>query len=149
MGYKLFVTFDPLTENRFRMGKIKILLIEDDADDIELLKDAFEQNGVNCSIDVVMEGDKAIPWLENHRQLPDVIVMDFNLPKLHGREILSQIRASENFGSIPLMVLTTSASQDDMQYAFSMGADKFITKPNTMQGFNTTVEAIVALVTPS
>jgi CheY-like chemotaxis protein len=128
------------------MEKIRILLIEDDTDDIELLKDAFEQNDVNCSIDVVMEGDKAIPFLENIPSLPDVIVMDFNLPKLHGREILSQIRASKNFSTIPLMVLTTSASQDDIRYAFSMGANKFITKPNTMEGFNNTVEAIVSLV---
>jgi DNA-binding response OmpR family regulator len=127
------------------MATLKILLIEDDADDIELLKEAFEQNGIRCDIDVVMEGDKAIPWLQNIDELPHVIVMDFNLPKLHGREILSQIRESETFNAIPLMVLTTSASQDDIRYAFSMGADKFITKPNTMQGFNTTVEAIVSL----
>jgi CheY-like chemotaxis protein len=126
------------------MSTIRILLIEDDSDDIELLKDAFVQNGITCNIDVVTEGDKAIPWLEAHT-LPDVIVMDFNLPKLHGREILLQVKRSPNFNEIPLMVLTTSASADDMRYAFSMGADKFITKPNTMQGFATTVEAIVSL----
>jgi CheY-like chemotaxis protein len=128
------------------MGKIRILLIEDDPDDIELLKDALEQNRIDCSIDVITEGDKALPYLENSADRPDVIVMDFNLPKLHGREILSQIQASENLSEIPLMVLTTSASQDDMRYAFSMGADKFVTKPNTIQGFNTTVEAIISLV---
>lgn len=128
------------------MGKIRILLIEDDADDIELLKDALKQNEVDFNIDVITEGDKALPYLEKQAELPDVIVMDFNLPKLHGREILVQIRASKNLSTIPLMVLTTSASQDDMRYAFSMGANKFITKPNTMQGFNSTVEAIVSLV---
>lgn len=126
--------------------QIRILLIEDDADDIELLRDALELNAVNCKIDVVREGDKAIPFLENSHPPPHVIVMDFNLPKLHGREILSQIRASENLSAIPLMVLTTSASPDDMKYAFSMGANKFVTKPNTMQGFNATVDAIVSLV---
>lgn len=132
--------------NCLGMDTIRILLIEDDTDDIELLKDAFEQNDINCSIDVVMEGDRAIPFLETVPALPDVIVMDFNLPKLHGREILSQIRESKQFNSIPLMVLTTSASQDDIRYAFSMGANKFVTKPNTMEGFNNTVEAIVSLV---
>jgi CheY-like chemotaxis protein len=132
--------------NRHAMKKIKILLIEDDADDIELLQDALQQNNVSFAIHVIMEGDKAIPYLESGAERPDVIVMDFNLPKLHGREIISQIRASKDLNSIPLMVLTTSASQDDMRYAFSMGANKFITKPNTMQGFNTTVEAIVSMV---
>jgi DNA-binding response OmpR family regulator len=128
------------------MRKIRILLIEDDTDDIELLQDALNQNKINCSVAVVTEGDKAIPHLENTSLLPDVIVMDFNLPKLHGREILSQIKASSRWSEIPLMVLTTSASHDDMRYAFSMGADKFVTKPNTMQGFNAAVEAIVSLV---
>lgn len=137
------ITFDALIVN-LCMAKIRILLIEDDADDIELLKDAFEQNRIDCRIDVITEGDKALPYLESNDP-PDVIVMDFNLPKLHGREILSLIRASENLSEIPLMVLTTSASQDDMRYAFSMGADKFVTKPNTIQGFNTTVEAIISL----
>jgi CheY-like chemotaxis protein len=128
------------------MKQIKILLIEDDADDIELLQDALQQNNIAFTIHVITEGDKAIPYLESSPERPDVIVMDFNLPKLHGREIISQIRASKDLSSIPLMVLTTSASQDDMRYAFSMGANKFITKPNTMQGFNTTVEAIVSMV---
>lgn len=115
-------------------------------DDIELLKDAFEQNNVNCKIDVVTEGDKAIPFLEKTPDKPHVIVMDFNLPKLHGREILLQIRSSRQFADIPLMVLTTSAAADDMRYAFSMGAKKFVTKPNTMEGFNSTVEAILSMV---
>lgn len=129
------------------MSTIRILLIEDDADDIELLKDALSFNNVDFALSVVTEGDKAIPYLEKEENLPDVIVMDFNLPKLHGREILTQIRASKKLSNkIPLVVLTTSASQDDMRYAFSMGANKFITKPNTMQGFNNTVEAIVSLV---
>src|SRR5687768_848755 len=128
------------------MQNIKILLIEDDADDIELLREAFDSKDIRCEIDVVMEGDKAIPHLQGYHQLPDVIVMDFNLPKLHGREILSQIRASDTFSNIPLMVLTTSSSQDDVQFAYSMGAAKFITKPNTIEGFNSTVDAIVSLV---
>jgi CheY-like chemotaxis protein len=128
------------------MKQLRILLIEDDNDDIELLKDAFEQNKIDCAFDVVTEGDKAMPFLQRNGIPPDVIVMDFNLPKLHGREILSQIQASEKFKGIPLIVLTTSASPDDMQFAFSMGANKFLTKPNTMDGFNNTVRAIVSLV---
>jgi CheY-like chemotaxis protein len=125
------------------MQRIKILLVEDDLDDVELLQDALSNNGVPCDVVVITEGDRVLGYLEQN--LPDVIVMDFNLPKLHGREILAQIQAS-NFKNIPLMVLTTSASQDDIKYAISMGADKFITKPNTMQGFDLTVEAIISLL---
>jgi CheY-like chemotaxis protein len=127
------------------MNKIKILLIEDDGDDIELLREAFDMNNIDCHIDVVMEGDKAIPFLENAHDLPDIIVMDLNLPKLHGREILAQIRASHTLAAIPLVVLTTSSSQDDMKFSYAMGAKQYITKPNTIDGFNTTVKTIISV----
>jgi CheY-like chemotaxis protein len=126
------------------MKKIKILLIEDDGDDIELLREAFDMNQVNCHIDVVTEGDRAIPFLETAHELPDVIVMDLNLPKLHGREILAQIKASDSLATIPLVVLTTSSSQDDVKFSYAMGAKQYITKPNTIDGFNSTVKTIVS-----
>jgi len=127
------------------MKKIKILLVEDDADDVELLQDAIRDNAVECTVDVIMEGDKVMPYLESCSILPDIIVMDLNLPKLHGREILSKVRASENFSAIPVMVLTTSASPHDIQFAREKGANKFLTKPNTIQGFNAAVENIISL----
>lgn len=128
------------------MKKIKILLIEDDGDDIDLLKEAFDMNKINYHMDVVMEGDKAIPFLENILELPDVIVMDLNLPKLHGREILIQIKNSDEFSAVPLVVLTTSSLQDDIKFSYSMGANQYITKPNTIEGFNSTVQTIVSIV---
>jgi CheY-like chemotaxis protein len=126
--------------------KLKIFLIEDDCDDIELLKEAFDANNIDCEIEVVMEGDKAMSTLSQSNEPPDVIVMDLNLPKLHGREILSLVKASEKFSGIPVVVLTTSSFHDDVKFAYSMGARQFITKPNTIEGFNTTVQSIVSLV---
>jgi CheY-like chemotaxis protein len=130
------------------MKKIKILLIEDDADDVELLQEAIQDNHVDCTVDVIMEGDKVMPYLKTIDSLPDIIVMDFNLPKLHGREILALIRSIPSFAHIPIMVLTTSASPHDIQYALEKGADRFITKPSTIQGFNATVNTIVSLTHP-
>lgn len=127
------------------MKKIKILLIEDDGDDIELLREAFDMNNVNCHIDVVTEGDRAMPFLENAHELPDVIVMDLNLPKLHGREILAQIKNSGSLSKIPVVVLTTSSLQDDIKFSYSMGANQYITKPNTIEGFNLTVQKIISV----
>jgi CheY-like chemotaxis protein len=127
------------------MKKIRILLIEDDVDDIDLLREAFDMNNVDYQLDIVTEGDKAIPFLESTHELPDVIVMDLNLPKLHGREILSKINASSHLSSIPLVVLTTSSLQDDIKFSYSMGARQYITKPNTIDGFNLTVKAIVSV----
>jgi CheY-like chemotaxis protein len=126
------------------MKKIRILLIEDDSDDIELLRETFDMNNIHYHMDVVKEGDLAIPFLQKTHELPDVIVMDLNLPKLHGREILAQIKASEVLSAIPIVVLTTSSMQDDINFSYSMGARKYITKPNTVEGFVSTVKTIVS-----
>ena len=96
-------------------------------------------------MEVIMEGDKVMPYLNNTEILPDIIVMDFNLPKIHGKEVLVSIRSSPALKSVPLVVLTTSASPHDMQFAQQNGANKFITKPSTIQGFNSAVQAIVAM----
>ncbi len=128
---------------------IRIFLIEDDADDIELLEVSLKDNQVDYNIEVVMEGDKVLDYIKNCQNLPHVIVMDFNLPRVHGREIIKQIKANNEFRNIPLIVLTTSTAKEDIEYSYQMGADSFITKPTTIQGFNATVGMIVQLATIS
>lgn len=124
---------------------IQIFLIEDDVDDIELLEVSLKDNKVEYSMDVVMEGDKVEDYLMNCKKLPNIIVMDFNLPRVHGREIIKQIKSNQEFRDIPLLVLTTSTAREDIEYSYKMGADSFITKPTTIQGFNATVGTIVQL----
>lgn len=131
------------------MKKINILLIEDDGDDIDLLREAFEMNNINCQINTVKEGDLAIPFLMDAHILPDIIVMDLNLPRMHGREILAHIKSSAELANIPLVVLTTSSLQEDVNFTFSMGINKYLTKPTTIEGFNSTVQAIVNIVNPN
>lgn len=126
---------------------IQIFLIEDDADDIELLEVSLKDNNIVYKMDVVMEGDKVQDYLKNCKSLPHIIVMDFNLPRVHGREIIKQIKNNEEFRNIPLIVLTTSTAKEDIEYSYKMGADSFITKPTTIQGFNAAVETIVQLAT--
>jgi CheY-like chemotaxis protein len=129
------------------MGSIKILLIEDDADDIELLEEALKQNNISYSLNVVMEGDKVTSYLNSVDSLPQVIVLDFNLPKLHGREILNILKSSDQFKKIPVVVLTTSAAKEDAEYALNLGASHFITKPTSMKDFSTTVTLITQSAT--
>ena len=124
---------------------IQIFLIEDDADDIELLEVSLKDNKIEYSMDVVMEGDKVEDYIMNCKKLPNIIVMDFNLPRVHGREIIKQIKSNKEFQNIPLLVLTTSTAREDIEYSYQMGADSFITKPTTIQGFNATVGTIVQL----
>jgi len=124
---------------------LQIFLIEDDADDIELLEVSLKDNHVGYNMDVIMEGDKVQDYLKNCKRLPHIIVMDLNLPRVHGREIIKQIKANEDFKNIPLVVLTTSTAKEDIEYSYKMGADSFITKPTTILGFNATIGTIVQL----
>jgi DNA-binding response OmpR family regulator len=126
---------------------LKVLLIEDDMDDVELLKEAFGDNNVEYELEVIMEGDRVKPFLETAEYIPGIIIMDLNLPKTDGKEILKDIKATDAFKSIPLIVFSTSSSKDDIEYAYSLGANKFITKPTTIAGWNETIEVIVHLAT--
>src|SRR5688572_25042291 len=126
---------------------LKVLLIEDDMDDVELLKEAFADNKVEYEMEVIMEGDRVKPFLQNAEFIPSIIIMDLNLPKTDGKEILKDIKSTDAFKAIPLIVFSTSSSKEDIQYAYSLGANKFITKPTTIAGWNETIEVIVHLAT--
>lgn len=126
---------------------LRIFLIEDDIDDIELLQESLKDNSVIFTMNVVREGDKVSSYLRECTLLPHVIVMDFNLPKVHGKDILKAIKSFDVFKDIPLLVLTTSTAKDDIDYSYKMGADKYLTKPSSIKGFNDTVAAIVELAT--
>jgi DNA-binding response OmpR family regulator len=118
---------------------LHILLIEDDVDDIELLQEAFANNGIAFTMDVLKEGDKIAWYIENYSTVPSLIVMDLNLPKASGREIMKMVKDSATFKIVPLIVFSTSSAKDDILYSYSMGASKFITKPATLEGWNSTV----------
>lgn len=122
---------------------LRILLIEDDIDDVDLLKEALSENDVHYQMQVIMEGDKVFSYLQTVEALPQIIVMDLNLPKTDGKEILQEIKSSSPLTQIPIIVLTTSSSKDDIDYCNKMGISKFITKPATIDGWNSTIHSIV------
>jgi CheY-like chemotaxis protein len=124
------------------LNNLHILLVEDDQDDVELMQDALKDNGVPFKMDVVRQGDKVIPFLKSCKNFPNVILLDLNLPKMHGREVLSRIKLSEDFKHIPVAILTTSSSETERKFCLSAGASHFLTKPSTVEGFNKTIEAI-------
>jgi len=122
---------------------LKILLVEDDIDDIELLEGALNDNSVVYEMEVLMEGDLVYPYLTNCSILPEIIILDFNLPKVHGRDILIQIKSRDNLKHIPVVVLTTSSAKEDMNFALENGASKFITKPTNINDLNKAIETIL------
>jgi DNA-binding response OmpR family regulator len=126
---------------------MKILLIEDDEDDVELLQEALNTNSVPFEMQVIRDGSEAIEFVRTCDVYPDVIVMDFNLPKVHGKVILKEIKAAEILKDMPLIVLTTSSSKEDENYAYEMGAHKFLIKPVTLEQMKHTATVIVDAAT--
>src|SRR5205085_9359230 len=126
--------------------KLEILLVEDDIDDVDLLKDALLENNVEYQMQVIMEGDKVFKYLESVETLPEIIVMNLNLPRTGGKEILQEIKSSYSLTQIPIVILTTSSAKEDIEYCIKMGISKFITKPATLEGWNNTIKTILHVV---
>lgn len=124
---------------------LSILLVEDDQDDVELMQDALRDKGIRFEMDVIKQGDKVIPFLKLCKTFPNIILLDLNLPKMHGREVLSRIKLSDDFRHIPIAILTTSSSQAEKEFCLSAGASHFLTKPSTVDGFNKTIELITRI----
>ena len=129
--------------------ELNILVVEDDLDDILLLETALSDNKVIYKMRVITQGDKLMPHLENSDSFPDIIILDFNLPVKHGKDILKEIFTNDRFNQIPIVVLTTSSAKEDMRYAYEMGAKSFVTKPTSVAGFNELVYIIRAVMVQS
>ena len=121
-----------------------ILIVDDDTDDREILRDAFQAHNKNGQEYVLIEsGDALLNYLhQNNEELPALIMLDLNMPGKDGRETLKELKASEAYQQIPIVVFTTSSSQRDQQMSYKLGANCFITKPDT---FNKLVELTNAI----
>jgi len=125
---------------------IHILLIEDDPDDVELLETAFRDNQVVFESTVIPQGDHVLPHLEMCKIFPDIIILDLNLPKMNGKEVLSQIKHSESLKKIPVVILTTSSARADLDFCMQKGANDYLIKPVTLDDFNMIVQKILSVI---
>jgi len=125
--------------------KFRIVLIEDDADDVELLQESLATHKVDYAMTVIKDGSAAIQFCDTAEFLPDIIIMDFNLPKVHGRDVIDKIRCNEKFSQVPILILSTSSSKEDINYAYEVGADQYLVKPATIEAIKQTVDTIVQL----
>jgi DNA-binding response OmpR family regulator len=121
---------------------LKILHIEDDPDDVMFLQEALKDNKVQFKTETLVRGDLILKWLESSDFLPDLIIMDLNLPKLHGREVICKLRDDQRFSTVPIVVLTTSSLSEDKEYCLDKGADVFISKPASPEGFDQLVRTL-------
>lgn len=113
-----------------------ILVAEDDADDRLMLQEAFGESEAPCSIDFVHDGQELMNRLtsiasQNSEPLPTMVVLDLNMPRKDGREALREIKQHAKLAHIPVIVLTTSKSPEDIRNAYQLGANCYITKPVT------------------
>ena len=115
-----------------------ILLIEDNPMDEDLTRRAFARRKVINPIEVARDGEQALEYLtrwEAGNPLPVVILLDINLPKVNGLEVLSQFKASRFAHKVPIIVLTSSAEDQDIQTAYQLGANSYIVKPVDFEKF--------------
>lgn len=131
-----------------RMKKeLKVLLIEDNIGDVELIIEAFKSSNLNSDITVVDNGEEAILYLSSiekggmeHR--PNLILLDINLPKVDGKEVLHYIKTTDKLKMIPVVMLTTSSLQNDILYAYNNQANCYIVKPANLKEFINTIRAL-------
>jgi CheY-like chemotaxis protein len=116
------------------MKSIHILLVEDNEGDILLTTEAFDEGKIVNQLTVVRDGKQAIDFINKsgryvNEQAPDLILLDINLPRINGHEVLQYIKTSEEFKLIPVIMLTTSSTEKDIHKAYQNLADFYITKP--------------------
>lgn len=117
---------------------IEILLVDDNPGDIDLTLEAFQRARIANNIHVTKDGQEAIDYLtkkEEGFKKPDVILLDINLPKKNGHEVLEVIKSDDRLKHIPVIMLTTSESQDDIKRSYANHANCYISKPVVMSEF--------------
>ena len=129
------------------MKPVKILLVEDNEGDIVLTREALEDAKILIELSVVKDGKEAIDLLNKHGKyaditLPDMLLLDVNLPKKNGHEVLKYIKGNENLKHIPVIMLTTSSSPKDIDLSYDNYANCYITKPVEINDFLSVVATI-------
>jgi CheY-like chemotaxis protein len=113
---------------------IDVLLVEDDPGDVLMTREAFEDNKVANNLYVVNDGVTAMEFLRKEGQYsdaptPDLVLLDLNLPRMDGREVLQALKKDESLRRIPVVVLTTSEAEEDVLRSYSLHANAYVTKP--------------------
>jgi CheY-like chemotaxis protein len=120
------------------MKPIDILLVEDNEGDIVLAIDAFEESRIRNKINVIRDGEAAVDFfdaIQSSGQIPDLVLLDINLPKISGHEVLVYLKTNEKFKSIPVIMLTTSSSEKDIALSYKNHVNCYITKPIDVADF--------------
>jgi CheY-like chemotaxis protein len=129
------------------MSEVFILIAEDDADDRFLLRTAFEEKGYNDKLEFVENGMELLAYLDacqeniNHRY-PKFILLDLNMPKKDGREVLKELKQHKLYKKIPIVIFTTTRNENEIRRCYEMGANTYVVKPASFNDLLNTIEQI-------
>lgn len=129
------------------MEPIQILLVEDNPGDVRLTREALKESKMHNTLHVASDGVEALRFLRGEGEYkgsprPDIILLDLNLPRKDGREVLAEIKADESLRRIPVVILTTSDDEHDILRSYDLHANCYITKPLDLRQFATIVKTI-------
>ena len=130
-----------------RNGPIEILLVEDNPGDVRLTREALKEGKVYSNLHTVKDGVEAMEFLRRQGKYagvprPDIILLDLNLPRKDGREVLQEIKSDEVLKRIPVVVLTTSKAEEDVLRTYDLHANCYVTKPVDLEKFMVVVKTI-------
>jgi CheY-like chemotaxis protein len=130
-----------------RVETVEILLVEDNPGDVRLTREAFKDAKLHNNLSVVQDGVEAMAFLRREGQYsaaprPDLVLLDLNLPKKDGREVLEEIKYDDDLKRIPVVVLTTSSAEKDVLESYNLHANCYITKPVDLAQFLAIVKSI-------
>jgi CheY-like chemotaxis protein len=126
---------------------IEVLLVEDDPGDVLMTQEAFAEHKVRNRLAVVSDGEEAIAYLRREGRFsdavrPDLVLLDLNLPRRDGRQVLEEIKSDEQLRQIPVVVLTTSQADEDILRSYELHANAYVTKPVDFDQFISVVRQI-------
>lgn len=129
------------------MGPIDILLVEDNAGDVRLVEEGLKEGKLYHNLHVVDDGEKAMEFLRRHGEYsqaphPDIVLLDLNLPRKDGREVLAEVKNDPVLKNIPVVILTTSDAEQDILKTYEYHANCYITKPVDLEQFIKVVKSI-------
>lgn len=126
---------------------IEVLLVEDNPADADLTREALEASKLVLTLSVVVDGEQCLAFLRQSGEFagaprPDLILLDLNLPRVSGREVLAEIKNDPRLRTIPVVVLTSSAAETDVLQSYDLGANCYITKPVDLRSFMSIVASV-------
>lgn len=125
------------------MSPLRVLVVEDNPADIDLLQECLDLEESHVDVDFVKDGFEAMSYLRQHlTSRPHVVILDLKLPGLSGCDVLGRIRGDAEFRHTPVVILTHSDAQSDILKTYALGANCYITKPSTLQGFRHVVRQL-------